>query len=61
MAEKVYVVWNNKGGVGKSTIVFNLAARYAERYPERQILVLDLCPQTNSTMMLLGGGTGMRG
>ncbi len=47
----------NKGGVGKSTIVFNLAARYAERYKNRKVLVLDLCPQANSTMMLLGGGT----
>ncbi len=54
---EVYVVWNNKGGVGKSTIVFNLAARYAQLNPQRQVLVIDLCPQANSTMMFLGGGT----
>lgn len=50
-----YVVWNNKGGVGKSTITFNLAARYAELHPEEHVLVLDMCPQANVTMMLLGG------
>lgn len=57
MNRRVYVVWNNKGGVGKSTIVFNLAARYAQLNPSRNVIVLDLCPQANSTMMLLGGGT----
>lgn len=51
-----YVVWNNKGGVGKSTIVFNLAARFAQLHPNRKVLVLDLCPQANATMTLLGGG-----
>jgi len=52
-----YVVWNNKGGVGKSTITFHAATRYAETHPEKQVLVIDLCPQANSSMMLLGGGT----
>lgn len=51
-----YVVWNNKGGVGKSTITFNLAARYAELHPDHHVLILDLCPQANVTMTLLGGG-----
>lgn len=51
-----YAVWNNKGGVGKSTITFHVAARYAERFPNRNVLVIDLCPQANSSMMLLGGG-----
>lgn len=52
-----YGVWNNKGGVGKSTITFHLAARYAEQNPDKNVLVIDLCPQANSSMMLLGGGT----
>lgn len=52
-----YVVWNNKGGVGKSTIAFHLASRYAELNPQKMVLVIDLCPQANSSMMLLGGGT----
>ncbi|HCI65441.1 MAG TPA: ParA family protein [Lachnospiraceae bacterium] len=52
-----YAVWNNKGGVGKSTITFHLSMRYAEKNPETKVLVIDLCPQSNSSMMLLGGGT----
>lgn len=52
-----YAIWNNKGGVGKSTIAFHLASRYAEQYPDKKVLVIDLCPQSNSSMMLLGGGT----
>jgi cellulose biosynthesis protein BcsQ len=51
-----YAVWNNKGGVGKSTITFHLASRYAEKNPDKKVLVIDLCPQSNSSMMLLGGG-----
>mgnify|MGYP001028919970 CR=1 FL=1 len=52
-----YALWNNKGGVGKSTISFHLSMRYAETHPNEKILVIDLCPQSNSSMMLLGGGT----
>ncbi|MCJ8153898.1 ParA family protein [Chryseobacterium sp. SSA4.19] len=52
-----YAIWNNKGGVGKSTITFHLASRYAELNPNINVLVIDLCPQANSSMMLLGGGT----
>lgn len=51
-----YGIWNNKGGVGKSTITFHIAARYAERHPNTNVLVIDLCPQANASMMLLGGG-----
>lgn len=52
-----YGIWNNKGGVGKSTITYHLATRYAELNPDKNVLVIDLCPQANSSMMLLGGGT----
>lgn len=52
-----YAIWNNKGGVGKSTITFHIASRYAEMNPDVNVLVIDLCPQSNSSMMLLGGGT----
>lgn len=51
-----YAVWNNKGGVGKSTITFHVASRYAELHPDANVLVIDLCPQANASMMLLGGG-----
>ena len=49
-------IWNNKGGVGKSTITYHLASMYAAQNPSRNVLVIDLCPQANVSMMLLGGG-----
>lgn len=52
-----YAIWNNKGGVGKSTIAFHISSRYAEKKKKAKVLVIDLCPQANSSMMLLGGGT----
>jgi cellulose biosynthesis protein BcsQ len=51
-----YAIWNNKGGTGKSTITFHVASRFAELHPERNVLVIDMCPQANSSMLLLGGG-----
>lgn len=46
------VVFNQKGGVGKTTIVCNLAAVAASR--GMRTLVVDLDPQGNSTQYLLG-------
>ncbi len=54
---KSYVIWNNKGGVGKSTITFHIASMYAEKHPNQNVVVIDMCPQANSSMMLMGGGT----
>jgi cellulose biosynthesis protein BcsQ len=51
----IYAVWNNKGGVGKSYLTFQLAAEYARQHPAKKVLVVDLCPQANSSSMLLGG------
>ncbi|AZO18889.1 ParA family protein [Mesorhizobium sp. M2A.F.Ca.ET.043.05.1.1] len=51
----VYAVWNNKGGVGKSYLTFQIAAEYARTHPNEKVLVIDLCPQSNSSSMLLGG------
>jgi len=48
------VVFNQKGGVGKSTITVNLAAVGAAR--GRRTLMLDLDSQGNSTRYLLGEG-----
>lgn len=47
-----YVVFNQKGGVGKSTITCNLAAISAQQ--GLRTLVVDLDPQGNSTHYLLG-------
>ena len=49
------VVFNQKGGVGKSTITCNLAAIAATR--GARTLVVDLDPQANSTRYLLGTAT----
>jgi chromosome partitioning protein len=46
------VVFNQKGGVGKSTIVCNLAAISASQ--GLRTLVIDLDPQGNSSQYLLG-------
>lgn len=46
------VVFNQKGGVGKSSITVNLAAISASR--GAKTLVIDLDPQCNSTHYLLG-------
>jgi chromosome partitioning protein len=46
------VVFNQKGGVGKSTITCNLAAVAASR--GKRTLVIDLDAQANSTRYLLG-------
>lgn len=46
------VIFNQKGGVGKSTITCNLAAISAEK--GYRTLVIDLDPQANSSQYLLG-------
>ncbi|KQT25776.1 ATPase [Chryseobacterium sp. Leaf405] len=56
MTNKSYVMWNNKGGVGKSTITFHIASAYAEQNPDRDVVVIDMCPQANVSSMLMGGG-----
>lgn len=45
-------VFNNKGGVGKTTLLCNIAAYYAlER--QKKVLVIDADPQCNATTYLL--------
>lgn len=50
-----YALWNNKGGVGKSYLSFQVACEYAFQHPEQNVLVVDACPQANASSMLLGG------
>ncbi len=52
----VYGLWNNKGGVGKSYLTFQIAAEYAVQNPDKSVVVIDLCPQANSSMMLWHSG-----
>lgn len=44
--------FNNKGGVGKTTLACNFAA-YLSRSCNQRVLVLDLDPQCNTTQLLL--------
>ncbi|PSH03472.1 MAG: ATPase [Acidobacteria bacterium] len=50
-----YAFWNNKGGVGKSYLSFQVACEYASQHPDRRVLLIDMCPQANCSSMLLGG------
>ncbi len=50
-----YAIWNNKGGVGKSYLTFQVAAEYARNNRNKKVLVIDLCPQANASSLLLGG------
>lgn len=50
-----YVFWNNKGGTGKTSLIFQSVCSYAKKYPEKKILAVDVCPQANFSELLLGG------
>ncbi|MCT3221921.1 ParA family protein [Lactiplantibacillus plantarum] len=50
---KTIAFFNNKGGVGKTTLSANLSAFFVERLHKR-VLVLDCDPQSNITQLALG-------
>lgn len=56
MSISIYSFYNNKGGVGKTTLCSNAATLYAQNHPNTQVLVIDMCPQANISQFLLGGG-----
>lgn len=47
--------FNNKGGVGKTTLVCNLA-HYLASVERKRVVVVDLDPQCNSTQLILNAG-----
>lgn len=49
---KTLCVFNNKGGVGKTTLLCNLAATFALTYGKK-VLVVDADPQCNATAYML--------
>lgn len=49
---RTYAISTLRGGVGKSTLAFNLAYEMAAK---RSLLVADLCPQCNLTETLMPG------
>jgi len=55
---KKYAFWNNKGGTGKTSLLFQASTIYAEQHGDERVLVLDLCPQANLSELFLGGLMG---
>ena len=52
MAKKIAVI-NLKGGVGKTTTAVGVSTVLSGAFRKR-VLVIDLDPQTNATIMLIG-------
>lgn len=50
-----YAIWNNKGGVGKTFLAFILGSEYALAHPEKNVILVDMCPQANLSEIILGG------
>lgn len=49
------MIWNNKGGTGKTSLAFHIICDYAYQNPDKKILAIDVCPQANLSELLLGG------
>ena len=52
-----YAIWNNKGGVGKTFLSFVIATEYARQNPQKQVILIDMCPQANLSEIALGGNS----
>lgn len=56
-----YAIWNNKGGVGKTFLTFQIGTEYAIANPTKRVVIVDLCPEANVSEIVLGGnGSGSR-
>lgn len=49
---KIITFFNNKGGVGKTTTVVNLASYLTKKF-NKKVLLIDLDPQSNSTQLVI--------
>lgn len=49
---KAIAMFNNKGGVGKTTLVCNLAAYLSTEF-RKKVLLIDADPQCNSSAYIL--------
>jgi cellulose biosynthesis protein BcsQ len=50
---KSLAMFNNKGGVGKTTLTCNIASYIAKEFGKK-VLVIDCDPQCNSTQLIMG-------
>nr|VFK50338.1 MAG: CobQ/CobB/MinD/ParA nucleotide binding domain-containing protein [Candidatus Kentron sp. TUN]VFK51482.1 MAG: CobQ/CobB/MinD/ParA nucleotide binding domain-containing protein [Candidatus Kentron sp. TUN]VFK59472.1 MAG: CobQ/CobB/MinD/ParA nucleotide binding domain-containing protein [Candidatus Kentron sp. TUN] len=50
-----YAIWNNKGGVGKTFLSFIIGTEYARLHQEKNVILVDMCPQANLSEIILGG------
>lgn len=46
-------MFSNKGGTGKTTLAFQLAAQYAREHKYEKVVVIDMCPHANVSQTLL--------
>lgn len=53
-----YAFWNNKGGTGKTSLLFQTVTTFGINNSDKKILVIDLCPQANISELLCGGLQG---